>query len=208
MDPFTTLDAVAAPIDDVNVDTDQIIPARFLKYPRSGGYGRFLFHDQRYNEDGSERPDFVLNRPPFRAARILVADSNFGCGSSREGAVYALADSGFRAVVGPSFGDIFHNNCLKNGLLPVRLPPDVAAELRAALRARPGAHVAIDLAACRLTAPNGAIHAFAIDPHWQRMLLEGLDELGMTLSCLGEVAAFEARYRAAEPWRAAVIPAP
>ncbi|MSP67310.1 MAG: 3-isopropylmalate dehydratase small subunit [Alphaproteobacteria bacterium] len=208
MRPFTTLAAVAAPMDAVNVDTDQIIPARFLKYPRSGGYGGFLFHDLRFGDDGSERPDFVLNQEPFRAAQILVANTNFACGSSREGAVYALADFGIRAVVAPSFGDIFHANCLKNGLLPIRLPAATVAALRAALHAAPGGRIAIDLAQRQLTAPGGSSHDFEIDPHWQRMLLEGLDELGLTLTQLAEIEAFEAGYRAARPWRATLMPGP
>jgi 3-isopropylmalate/(R)-2-methylmalate dehydratase small subunit len=200
MTPFTTLAAVAAPIEGVNVDTDQIIPARFLKHPRSGGYGPYLFHDERFADDGSERPDFVLNLPAYRAAGIIVANSNFGCGSSREGAVYALADFGIRAVVAPSFGDIFRNNCLKNGVLPVCLPEVAAAAMRAALATRPGAEIAIDLDAQTLDGPDGTRHVFDIDPFWKEMLLKGLDELGMTLERLPEIVAFETRHCADDPW--------
>ncbi len=138
---FTTFTAVAAPYEPVNVDTDQIIPARFLKFPRSDGYGKFLFHDVR------EDPAFVLNRAPFDKARILVANANFGCGSSREGAAYAFYDCGFRSVIAPSFGDIFFNNCLKNGIMPVRLPEEICANLRKVLLKRPGSELTVDLVA-------------------------------------------------------------
>src|SRR5262245_45381255 len=142
---FVRLTAVAAPLDLPNLDTDRIIPARFLRNPRSAGYGQYCFHDLRVAPDGSENADFVLNRPAYREARVLVAAENFGCGSSREGAVWALGGRGIRAVVAPSFGDIFHENCLRNGLLPVRLPAAVAADLRQALHSTPGATLTIDL---------------------------------------------------------------
>jgi len=195
-EPFKTLTAVAAPYDGINVDTDQIIPARFLKVPRGEGYGRFLFHDLRFREDGSEVPEFVLNRPPYRGARILVANSNFGCGSSREGAPYAFYDSGFRSVIAPSFGDIFFNNCLKNGIVPVRLPDEVCAALRSELKAKPGTHITVDLEAQRV---NGK-HAFEIDPFYRDMLLAGVDELGLTLTLLPKIEAFEKDYAGAAPW--------
>src|SRR5262245_39716815 len=145
MQPFIRLTAVAAPLDLPNVDTDRVIPARFPRNPRGKGYGQFCFHDLRVRPDGSEDPEFVLNRPAYREARILVAAENFGCGSSREGAVWALEGRGIRSVVAPSFGDIFHENCLRNGLLPVRLPAAVAADLRQALHSTPGATLTIDL---------------------------------------------------------------
>src|SRR3712207_22866 len=156
MEPFRRLDAVAVPIARPNVDTDQITPARFLHKPRSDNHGAYLFHDLRRRPDGTEDPDFVLNRPAYREARILVAERNFGCGSSRENAVWALHDHGFRAAIAPSFGDIFFNNGLKNGLLPVVLPADVVNDLVAQLEARPGATVAIDLPAQTVTAPTAA----------------------------------------------------
>lgn len=200
MEAFTTLTAVAAPFERTDIDTDQIIPARFLKYPRKDGYGRFLFHDLRFDAEGRERPEFILNRPEFRAARIVVANSNFGCGSSREGAVYALVDYGIRAVVAPSFSDIFHNNCLKNGVLPVRLPDAQAANLREKLNGRPGSAVTVDLKACTLTDPDGETTRFSVDPFWREALLKGLDEIGLTLSYRDDIAAFEQRYRAEMPW--------
>ena len=201
MEPFVKLTAVAAPYDQVNADTDQIVPARFLKYPRAPeGYGGFLFHDLRFDEVGAERPDFVLNRPAYREARILVTNTNFGCGSSREGAVYALADHGIGAVIGPSFGDIFYNNCLKNGLLPVRLGAGEAAALRAHLSAHPGAELTVDLEAQTVTAPDGTTHHFDVDPYWREALLKGLDELAMTLELRQEIEAFERRYNAENPW--------
>src|SRR5689334_3486824 len=158
-EPFKTLTAVAVPYGPANVDTDQIIPARFLKVPRSEGYGRFLFHDLRFREDGAEVPEFVLNRSLYRGARIFVANANFGCGSSREGAPYAFYDSGFRSVIAPSFGDIFFNNCLKNGIVPVRLPDKVCATLRDELKAKPGTQITVDLESQRV---NGT-HAFTVD---------------------------------------------
>ena len=203
MEPFVKLTAVAAPYDRVNVDTDQIVPARFLKYERAPkGYGDYLFHDLRLDEAGNERPDFVLNQPAYRGAKILVTNTNFGCGSSREGAVYALADHGIGAVIGPSFGDIFHNNALKNGLLPVRLSADEAAALRAQLTAQPGAEITVDLESQTVTAPDGTTLAFDVDPYWRDALLKGLDELGMTLELEDEIEAFETRYNAENPWLA------
>jgi 3-isopropylmalate/(R)-2-methylmalate dehydratase small subunit len=200
MERFRTLTAVAAPLDLPNVDTDRIIPARFLRKPRSAGYGQFCFHDLRVRADGSEDPAFVLNRPAYREARILVAGENFGCGSSREGAVWALAGRGIRAVVAPSFGDIFAGNCLKNGLLAVTLPGDAAAALRQALHATPGARVTLDLEAQTLAGPDGARHGFEVDPFWREALLEGLDEIGLTERRATEIAAFEARHAADWPW--------
>jgi 3-isopropylmalate/(R)-2-methylmalate dehydratase small subunit len=197
---FGRISAVAAPLDLPNVDTDRIIPARFLRKPRSAGYGEFCFHDLRVRPDGTEDPGFVLNRPAYREARILVAAANFGCGSSREGAVWALAGRGIRAVIAPSFGDMFHENCLRNGLLPVRLPAPTVAGLRQALHAAPGAAVTIDLPAQTLTGPDGAAHRFEVDPFRKQALLEGLDEIGLTLRHAAEIGAFEARHAAAWPW--------
>jgi 3-isopropylmalate/(R)-2-methylmalate dehydratase small subunit len=199
--PFTRLTAVAAPIDLPNVDTDRIIPARFLRKPRGApGYATFLFHDVRFDAEGRERPDFVLNRAAYRGAQILVVAENFGCGSSREAAVWALDACGVRAVVAPSLGDIFHQNCYKNGLLPVRLPGAVAAALREQLHARPGATLTVDLDAQTLTAPDGAAHRFEIDPFHKAMLLTGQDEIALTLGHAEAIAAFEARHAAEAPW--------
>ena len=195
MEPFSRLEAVAVPLPQPNIDTDQIIPARFLSRPPEGDHGRFLFHDAR-RQPGSEEehPDFPLNRPEWREARIVVAGRNFACGSSRESAVWALYDHGIRAAIAPSFGDIFYSNGLKNGLLPVVLPADVVNDLMAQLEARPGATVAIDLPAQTVTAPDGGVHAFEIDPFAKHCLLEGVDELAFTLGFEEEIAAFERRY--------------
>ena len=164
MEPFKRLDAVAATMPVPNVDTDQIIPARFLRKSRKDGFGQYLFHDLRFDDGGREKPDFVLNRTGFRDAKVLVAERNFGCGSSREHAVYALWDYGFRAVIAPSFGDIFYGNSLKNGFLPVVLPADAAAELCGAIESSPGAHVAVDLEQQQVTGPDGTHYRFEIDP--------------------------------------------
>jgi len=200
MEKFQRLKATAVPIDGANVDTDQIIPARFLRKPPKEGTARFLFHDLRFNDDGSEKPDFVLNRVHFRGARILVAERNFGCGSSRENAVYALYDYGFRAVIAPSFGDIFFNNCFKNGLLPIVLPAAEAAALRAALHAAPGAEIEIDLEAQLVVGPGGAVYRFDVDPFRKHCLLEGVDEVGFTLGFEHEIAAFEHANAQALSW--------
>jgi 3-isopropylmalate/(R)-2-methylmalate dehydratase small subunit len=200
MEPFTRVSAVAAPLDLPNVDTDRIIPARFLRKPRDVGYGQFCFHDMRRRPDGTEDPTFVLNRPAYGEARILVAAENFGCGSSREGAVWALAGRGVRAVIAPSFGDIFHENCLRNGLLPVRLPAATVEALRRALHGAPGAAVTIDLPAQTVAGPDGMSHRFEIDPFRKQALLEGLDEAGLTLRRAGEIDAFETRHAAEWPW--------
>jgi 3-isopropylmalate/(R)-2-methylmalate dehydratase small subunit len=200
MEPFTTLTAVAAPIDLANVDTDRIIPARFLRQPRGPGFERFLFHDVRFDEAGAERPEFVLNQAPFRAARILVAAENFACGSSREAAVWALHAYGFRAFIAPSFGDIFAQNCGKNGALAVRLPAETVASLRAGLHARPGAQMTVDLAGQAVTGPDGARHAFEVDAFLKECLLRGLDEIALTQSYEAAIVAFEERHRAAMPW--------
>lgn len=194
MDRLEHIHAVAAPMPRPNVDTDQIIPARFLQKPREPGLGDCLFRDLRFQTDGSENPDFVLNQPANRAARILVAEANFGCGSSRENAVWALYDHGFCAVIAPSFGDIFVNNCLKNGLLPIRLAADVVADLLARLGREPGLAIAVDLATQTVTLPDGTVHHFEIDPFAKHCLLNGLDELDYTLAHTADIAAFEQRF--------------
>jgi 3-isopropylmalate/(R)-2-methylmalate dehydratase small subunit len=191
--PFTHLEAVAAPLPLSNVDTDQIIPARFLHKPRRDGYEDFLFRDFRFDADDRPRPDFVLNQPATSAARILVAGANFGCGSSREGAVYALWDFGFRTVIAPSFGDIFHGNALKNGLLPVTLPEQAVASLLAKLKAAPGQRLAVDLSAQSVVHPDGDVWRFEIDPFIKQCLLRGIDELDYTLALSDRISAYEAR---------------
>ena len=196
-EPFATFTAIAAPLDMSNVDTDQIIPARFMRRPRDERYSGYGFHDLRFTPDGAARDDFVLNRAPFDRAGILVAARNFGVGSSREAAVYALLALGIRAVVAESFGDIFFGNALKNGLLPIRLPADAVAALRASLLAAPGTALTVDLPRNRLSAPDGTAHDFAIPPFARDCLLRGLDEIGLTLSLLPEIEAFEAMRPAA-----------
>jgi 3-isopropylmalate/(R)-2-methylmalate dehydratase small subunit len=194
------LDAVAAPMAAANVDTDQIIPARFLRKPRKAGYGQYLFHDLRFEDAGKERPDFVLNQAAYRGARVLIADKNFGCGSSREHAVYALWDYGFRAVIAPSYGDIFYGNSLKNGLLPIVLPVDDAAALRDQVRQRPGARVVVDLERQQVIGPDGRPLGFEIESFRKHCLLAGIDELDFTLRHRADIEAFERDQRSATPW--------
>ncbi len=202
---FARVEAQAAAIDAPNVDTDQIIPARFLWRPRADGYGQLLFNDLRTNEDGTQKLDFVLNRPATRAAQVLVADRNFGCGSSREHAVWALLDAGIRVVIAPSFGDIFFNNSLKNGLLPIVLSEQRCAELRSALNRTPGARMAIDLESQTVSGPlgvndGGGTDNFEIDPFRKQLLLTGMDDITFTLSQQDRIAGFEAKYQAEMPW--------
>jgi 3-isopropylmalate/(R)-2-methylmalate dehydratase small subunit len=192
-EPITKLTAIAAPLAMSNVDTDQILPARYLRRPRDERYPTYAFHDLRFTPDGAPRPDFVLNQPPFDRAGVLVAERNFGVGSSREAAVYALLAIGVRCVVAESFGDIFFNNSLKNGLLPVRLPEAACAALHEAVAAAPGAEVAVDLEAGLLTAPDGTTHPFSIPPFARDCLLRGLDEIGLTFTLMDEIEIFEAR---------------
>lgn len=204
MKPFTTLTAVAMPLDFANVDTDKIIPARFLRKIRSAqaGYDPYLFHDMRFDGEGRERPEFILNQAPYRNSGILVADVNFGCGSSREGAVWALMDHGFRAVIAASFGDIHYGNEIQNGMLPVTLPQDECRDLRGQLHAKPGAALSIDLEAQTVTDTNGKQHRFQIDAVYKERLLKGLDEVGMVLEHLPEIEAFEKKHHGEHRWLA------
>lgn len=199
MDPFTTLTAVAMPVDLPNVDTDQIIPARFLGRPREE-QSPALFHDMRRMPDGALRPDFPLNQEGFAGAGIIVAERNFACGSSRENAVTVMVDNGFRAFIAPSFGDIFFGNCFQNGALPVVLPAERVAALRAALHAQPGARIAIDLAAQTVTGPDGGVDRFEIDPFRKDCLLRGVDAVTLTLGYEADIAAFEARQQDELTW--------
>jgi 3-isopropylmalate/(R)-2-methylmalate dehydratase small subunit len=202
MEAFTRLTAVAAPLDMANVDTDKIIPGRFLRKLRGPGYDKLAFHDIRFNADGSENPDFVLNKAPYRNAKILVTAANFGCGSSREAAVYVLFDFGIRCVIAPSFGDIHYGNELQNGMLPVVLPEAVCATLRAQLHASPGAIVNVDLETQKVTGPDGKIHPFDIDANAKERLLQGLDDIGLVMQYSKDIEAFEQRHAAAMPWLA------
>jgi 3-isopropylmalate/(R)-2-methylmalate dehydratase small subunit len=195
MEPFRRLEAIALPIDRQNIDTDQIVPARFLKKPRDNNFGEYLFHDLRKRADGSDNPGFVLNHPGYRGARVVVAARNFACGSSREHAVWALYDYGIRAVISSAFSDIFQSNAVRNGLLPVVLPERVIGELLEELAGTPGASVAIDLEAQTVTSPRGEVHYFDMDPFSRHCLREGLDELAYTLSLQDRITAFEKEQR-------------
>jgi 3-isopropylmalate/(R)-2-methylmalate dehydratase small subunit len=197
---FTSLSTAGVPLDRRNVDTDAIIPARYLKTIQRTGLGEGLFFAWRYDAEGKERPDFPLNRPSYRGGRVLVAGENFGCGSSREHAVWALMDFGFRAVIAPSFSDIFHNNCLKNGMLPVTLPAAQVQALIDALLAAPGSRVEVDLPGQTVRGPKGDVHPFSIDPFAKTCLLEGLDEIALTLKSSPEIDRYERERKAATPW--------
>lgn len=202
MEPFRNLTAVAAPLDVANVNTDQIFPARFIKKPRAVGYAQFTFHDVRRDDTGALRDDFPPNQQRFKDARILVADANFGCGSSREGAVYTLQDSGFRAVIAPSFGDIFAANCLKNGVLTVTLPAETVAALRDELRAANDPSLTIDLDAGTIRLPGGSVLEFSADPFQKHCLTNGLNEIDLSLEFERHMTEFEVAYRERFPWLA------
>lgn len=200
MEAYRTLRATAAPLDMANVSTDHIFPARYIRKPRGPGYAAYTFHDLRLDESGAERPGFVLNDPRYREARILVADANFGCGSSREGAVYTLMDYGFRVVIAPSFGDIFASNCLKNGMVVIRLPAETGAALRRELAAADTPELNVDLEAQSITRPSGEIIDFEFDAFEKQCLLEGLNEIDLSLRLEGEITAFEQARRKDYPW--------
>ncbi|MBD8688179.1 MULTISPECIES: 3-isopropylmalate dehydratase small subunit [unclassified Rhizobium] len=201
MRAFTRETSTAIAIPGVNCDTDQIIPGRFLKADRAQGYGQFLFHDIRRDEHGEIDPAFPLNKPGADAATILLVEDNFGCGSSREGAVYAPVDHGIRALIGPSFGDIFFNNALKNGLVPVRLAAEHCEALADYLARCPDAEVTVDLEAAELVLPgNLGIHPIAIDPFARDCILRGLDEIEMTFTFMEQITAFETDRMASHSW--------
>jgi 3-isopropylmalate/(R)-2-methylmalate dehydratase small subunit len=201
MQPFNVLTAIAAPYDRLNVDTDQILPARFLLKRRTDPqYPTYLFRDLRMNADGKENPDFVLNQPAYRAAQIFVGNANFGGGSSREAAAIAFDRYGIRCVIAVNFGDIFYNNCVKNGILPVRLSDATTAAIRNQLHAKPGSSLTVDLPAQKVTDAEGHQHAFEIDGFSKSCLIEGASQIDLTLRRLPEIEAFEQRYRAAMSW--------
>ncbi len=200
MEPFTKFTAIAAPMDRDNIDTDQIIPARFLMMPRDERYKTYVFRDLRINSDDQEIENFVLNKPAFRDAHIIVARHNFGCGSSREGAVFTLVDAGFRSIIATSFGDIFYNNAFNNGVLPVVLPAEIIDSLHALLTENPGAEITVDLAAQNVIAPDGNAHPFDIDPHRRHLLLYGLDAVGYTLQFQTNIEEFEVEYQKHVNW--------
>ena len=209
MQKFTVLDGLVAPFDRANVDTDAIIPKQFLKSIKRSGFGPNLFDEWRYldhgepGRDNSRRPlnpEFVLNQPRYQGAQILLARENFGCGSSREHAPWALEDYGFRAIIAPGFADIFFNNCFKNGLLPIRLPAEQVDALFKAVEATPGYRLKVDLEQQSITAPDGAVYKFEVESFRKHCLLNGLDDIGLTLQHVDESRAYEAKHGAAQPW--------
>ncbi len=200
MEKFTRLTGVAAPLPITNIDTDMIIPKQFLKTIKRSGLGKALFYEMRYNEDGSENPDFVLNKPQYRNASILVAGENFGCGSSREHAPWALLDFGIRCIIAPSFADIFYSNCFKNGILPIVLPKEDVDRLMEDAERGANATVTVDLEKQEITGPDGGVIRFDIDPFRKHCLLEGLDDIGLTLQKLDRIEAYEKRQAEEFPW--------
>jgi 3-isopropylmalate/(R)-2-methylmalate dehydratase small subunit len=200
MEKFTKLTGVAAPLPITNIDTDMIIPKQYLKTIARTGLGKGLFSEMRYREDGSENPDFVLNKPAYRNAQILVAEDNFGCGSSREHAPWALLDFGVRAVISTSFADIFYNNCFKNGILPIKVSKENLAKLMDDAGRGANATLTIDLAAQEIRGPDGGVVHFDIDAHRKHCLLEGLDDIGQTLVKKPKIADFEAKIASERPW--------
>jgi 3-isopropylmalate/(R)-2-methylmalate dehydratase small subunit len=204
MDAFTTLTGVAAPLPLANVDTDKIIPARFLKTIKRTGLGVNLFDTLRYDGSGAERPDFVLNQPAYRHAELLVAHENFGCGSSREHAPWALLDFGIRCVIAPSFADIFHTNCFKNGILPVVLPREVCDQLMEDAALGGNARITVDLARQVVVRPNGEEIPFAIDAFRKHLLLNGLDDIGQTMQRAAAIDTFEGERAQTASWMPAI----
>jgi len=209
MKKFTLLKGLVAPLDRANVDTDAIIPKQFLKSIKRSGFGPNLFDEWRYLDQGEPgkdngsrplNPDFVLNQPRYQGAQILLARENFGCGSSREHAPWALEDYGFRAIIAPSFADIFFNNCFKNGLLPIRLADDKVDELFKAVTANEDYKLTIDLEQQTISAPDGKVFSFEVEAFRKHCLLNGLDDIGLTLQHVDEIKAFETKRRAAQPW--------
>jgi 3-isopropylmalate/(R)-2-methylmalate dehydratase small subunit len=200
MDKFTKLTGVAAPLPRVNVDTDAIIPKQYLKTIKRTGLKAGLFYEWRTNQDGSEKPDFVLNKPAYRNAKILVAGANFGCGSSREHAPWALLDFGIRCVIAPSFGDIFFNNCFKNGMLPIALPQAEVDKLMHDAEKGANATLSIDLEKQEITRPDGGVIKFDIDPFRKYCLVNGFDDIGLTLRQKDKIDTYEAERRRAMPW--------
>ncbi len=200
MEKFTKLTGVAAPLPMINVDTDMIIPKQFLKVISRDGLGRGLFDEMRFNQDGSEIPEFVLNQPAYRQAKILVTGENFGCGSSREHAPWAILDFGITCVIAPSFADIFYNNCFKNGILPIVLPQSDVDKLMDDAERGANAIVSVDLEAQEITGPDGGKIRFDIDPFRKHCLLNGLDDIGLTLEKKASIDSFEAKQHASQPW--------
>jgi 3-isopropylmalate/(R)-2-methylmalate dehydratase small subunit len=201
MEKFTVLEGVAAPLKMINVDTDMIIPKQYLKTIARTGLGKGLFAELRYNADGSENPDFVLNKPAYRNAKILVAGDNFGCGSSREHAPWALLDFGIRCVISTSFADIFYNNCFKNGILPITVPAADLEKLFDDAERGANATLTIDLPKQEIRGPDGGVIRFELDPFRKHCLLNGLDDIGLTLVKKDKIDSYEAKVKSARPWQ-------
>ena len=200
MEKFKTVSGVAAPMRGINIDTDKIIPKQYLKTIERSGLGKHLFAEMRFNEDGSEKPDFVLNKPAYREARILIAGDNFGCGSSREHAPWAIKDFGIRCVISTSFADIFYNNCFKNGILPIKVTPEQLELLFDDADRGANATVSVDLETQEIHGPDGGVVNFEMDPFRKQCLLEGLDDIGQTLKRKGRIDTFEEQQKAEQPW--------
>ncbi len=200
MQKFDRLTGVAAPLNILNIDTDMIIPKQFLKTIKRSGLGVNLFHEMRYDDEGGDRPEFVLNRPAYKQAQILVAGDNFGCGSSREHAPWALLDYGIRCVISTSFADIFYNNCFKNGILPIKVSPEERDALLADAADEENPELTIDLVNQTISRPNGAAVSFDIEPFRKQCLLDGLDDIGLTLEKGSQIDAFEGKRDAERPW--------
>lgn len=200
MEKFTTLTGVAAPLPMINVDTDMIIPKQFLKTIKRTGLGKNLFDEMRYTPEGKEIPDFVLNQSAWRNAKILVSGANFGCGSSREHAPWAIMDFGIRVIIAPSFADIFYNNCFKNGILPIKLPQEQVDLLMADAERGANATVTVDLVAQEIRGPDGGCLKFDVDPHRKQCLLEGLDDIALTLGKSSSIETFEQTRSQGQPW--------
>ena len=200
MEKFTRLTGVAAPMRSINIDTDKIIPKQFLKTIKREGLGVYAFNDMRYNKDGSENPDFVLNKPAYREAKVIVAGDNFGCGSSREHAPWALLDFGIRCVISTSFADIFYNNCFKNGILPIKVTPEQLEALFDDADRGANATITVDLEAQEIRGPDGGTVKFDIDPFRKHCLVNGLDDIGLTMEKAPKIDSFESTQRSSQPW--------
>ena len=200
MDKFTTMTGVAAPMNMINIDTDMIIPKKYLKTIKRTGLGSALFAEVRYDENGNDKPDFVLNQEGHKGASVIVAGENFGCGSSREHAPWALLDFGIRCIIAPSYADIFFNNCFKNGILPIKLPEERVNELLRFLLELPGAEITIDLPNQTVQGPDGKTDSFEVDPFRKECLINGLDDIGLTLQREAAITTYEAKISAGRPW--------
>ena len=200
MEKFNKLSGVAAPMDMVNIDTDKIIPKLHLRTIKRTGLGKVVFEEMRFNEDGSEKPEFILNQEPYRDAKIIVAGDNFGCGSSREHAPWALLDFGVRCVISTSFADIFYSNCFKNGILPIRVSKDELDALMADARDKENPELTVDLETLEIRRPNGGVVKFDVEEFRRKCLLDGLDDIGLTMQKKESISGFEAKQKMLEPW--------